>query len=183
MKKISLYLSILLLLSACATQVPYTNLIRDEFALDSEEKLAKVQFYISHTIVMDEEVKNENSTTTSNGTLINSSSTKKESVIIQVGTPCVFDSYGTKDEILVRFETGEGKTLKFDSNSKNEANRRYYFDVDWNQAGGPKIEYGGVTYKIDVMRGSPRSAYIKVAKKKLEKVKRKDRFVRGMKVK
>jgi len=181
MKKFSLYLSILLLLSACATQVPYTNLIRDEFALDSEEKLGKVQFYISHTIVMDEEVKNENSTTTSNGTLINSSSTKKESVIIQAGTPCVFDSYGTKGELLVRFETGEGKTLKF--NSKNEANRRYYFEVDWNQSGGPRIEYGEVTYKIDVMRGSPRSAYIKVAKKKLEKVKRKDRFVRGMKVK
>ncbi len=181
MKKLGMYVSLVLLLSACATQVPYTNLIRDEFALDSEEKLSKVQFYISHTIVMDEEVKNENSTTTSNGTLINSSNTKKESLIIQAGTPCIFDSYGTKGEINVRFETGEGKTLKFFS--KNEANRRYYFDVDWNQPGGPKIKYGAVSYKIDVMRGSPRSAYIKVAKKKLEKVKRKDRFVRGMKVK
>ncbi len=181
MKKLGMYFSMVLLLSACATQVPYTNLIRDEFALDSEEKLTKVQFYISHTIVMDEEVKNENSTTTTNGTLINSSSTKKESVIVQAGTPCVFDSYGTKGEILVRFEIGEGKTLKFFS--KNEANRRYYFDVEWNQPGGPKIQYGDMTYKIDVMRGSPRSAYIKVAKKKLEKVKRKDRFVRGMKVK
>ena len=106
MKKLGMYVSLVLLLSACATQVPYTNLIRDEFALDSDEKLAKVQFYISHTIVMDEVVKNENSTTTSNGTLINSSSTKKESVIIQAGTPCVFDSYGPKGEILVRFETG-----------------------------------------------------------------------------
>jgi hypothetical protein len=82
--------------------------------------------------------------------------------------------------MFIRFETGEGKILKF--SSKNESNRRYYFDVDWNQAGGPKIKYGDVTYKIDVLRGSPRSAYIKVAKKKLEKVKRKDRFVRGMKV-
>ena len=83
MKTFVLYASILLLLSACATQVPYTNMIRDEFSLDSEEKMGKVQFYISHTIVMDEEVKNENSTTTANGTLINSSSTKKESVIIK----------------------------------------------------------------------------------------------------
>lgn len=180
MKILGMYVSVLLLLASCATQVPYTNLIRDEFALDSEEKLSKVQFYISHTIVMDEVIKNENSTTTSNGTLINSSSTKKESVIIQAGTPCIFDSYGDRGEILVRFETGESKTLKFFS--KNEANRKYYFDVDWNQAGGPKIQYGDVTYKIDVMRGSPRSAYLKVAKKKLEKVKRKDRFVRGMKV-
>jgi hypothetical protein len=80
----------------------------------------------------------------------------------------------------VRFETGEGRVLSF--YSKNEATRRYYFNVDWNQAGGPKIKYGGVTYKIDVLRGSPRSAYLRVARRKLEKVKRKDRFVRGMKV-
>ena len=181
MKNFGFLLFALYLLVSCATQVPYTNQIRDEFALDTEEKLGKVQFYISHTIVMDEEVKNENSTTTANGTLVNSSNTKKESVIIQAGTPCVFDSYGPKGELIIRFETGEEKTLRF--SSKNEANRRYYFDVDWNQAGGPRINYGGVTYKIDVLRGSPRSAYIKVAKKKLEKVKRKDRFVRGMKVK
>ena len=180
MKKFCLYLSILLLLSACATQVPYTKLVRDEFSLDSEEKLAKVQFYISHTIVMDEEVKNENSTTTSNGVLINSSNSQKETVIIQAGTKGIFDSYGTKGEILVRFEVGEGKLLKFSSG--NEANRRYYFDVDWNQSGGPKVQYGGKTFKVDVMRGSPRSAYLKIARKKLEKIKRKDRFVRGMKV-
>ena len=181
MKVLGILASLILLLSSCATQVAYTNLIRDEFALDSEEKMGKVQFYISHTIVMDEEVKNENSTTTSNGTLVNSSNTKKESIIIQAGTPCVFDSYGPKGELLIRFETGDGKVLRF--TSKNEPNRRYYFDVEWNQSGGPKITYGDVTYKIDLMRGSPRSAYIKVAKKKLEKVKRKDRFVRGMKVK
>lgn len=181
MKKNVFYISLLALLASCATQVPYTNQIRDEFALDSEEKMSKVQFFISHTIVMDEEVINENSSTTSNGTLVNSSSTKKESVIIQAGTPCIFDSYGPKGEMLIRFETGEGKALKFTS-KMNEANRRYYFDVDWNQVGGPKINYGGINYKIDVLRGSPRSAYIKVAKKKLEKIKRKDRFVRGMKV-
>ena len=104
----------------------------------------------------------------------------KESVIIQAGTPCVFDSYGPKGELIIRFETGEGKTLRF--SSKNEANRRYYFDVDWNQSGGPKVQYGGKTFKVDVMRGSPRSAYLKIARKKLEKIKRKDRFVRGMKV-
>jgi len=180
MKYVYLFLPLYVLVTACATQVPYTNQIRDEFNLDTEEKLSKVQFFISHTIVMDEEVKNENSATTSNGTLINSSNTKKESIIIQAGTPCVFDSYGTKGEMFVRFETGEGRKLSF--YAKNDAARRYYFNVDWNQAGGPKINYGNATYKIDVLRGSPRSAYLRVARRKLEKVKRKDRFVRGMKV-
>lgn len=180
MKAIYIYFGLTLLLSSCATQVAFNNQIRDEFALDTEEKMSKVQFYISHTIVLDEEVKNQNSTTTSNGTLVNNSSTKKESIIIQANTPCLFDSYGPKGEINVRFETGEGKTLSF--TSKNDAVRRYSFNVDWNQAGGPKIKYGDATYKIDVLRGSPRSAYLKVARRKLEKVKRKDRFVRGMKV-
>jgi len=180
MKVYHLYLFLLPLLFSCAIQVPYTNQIRDEFNLDTEEKLGKVQFFISHTIVMDEEVKNENSTTTSNGTLVNSSNTKKESIIIQAGTPCVFDSYGTKGEMFVRFETGDGKILSF--YAKNDAARRYYFNVDWNQAGGPKIKYGNATYKIDVLRGSPKSAYLRVARRKLEKVKRKDRFLRGMKV-
>lgn len=180
MKNYPFLLPLFFLLASCAMQVPYTNQIRDEFNLDTEEKLGKVQFFISHTIVMDEEVRNENSATTSNGTLVNNSSTRKESVIIQAGTPCIFDSYSNKGEMRVRFENGDGKVLTFVA--KNEASRRYYFNVDWNQAGGPKISYGGVIYKIDVLRGSPRSAYLRVARKKLEKVKRKDRFVRGMKV-
>lgn len=181
MKNFIIIASLSTLLFACATQVPYNNQIRDEFALDSAEKLAKVQFFTSHTIVMDEELKNESQTTTTNGTLINSSSSEKESIIIQAGTPCIFDDYGPKGEIFVRFETGEGKVLKF--SSKNEAQRRYYFDVEWNQVGGPKINYGGKVFKIDVLRGSPRAAYLKVAKKKLQKIKRRDRYVRGLKVK
>ncbi|HBW86893.1 MAG TPA: hypothetical protein DEF82_09185 [Crocinitomicaceae bacterium] len=176
------FLPLGMFLLSCATQVPYTNQVRDEFNLDTEEKLGKVQFFISHTIVMDEEVKNENSTTTNNGTLINSSNTKKESVIIQAGTPCVFDSYGPKGELNVRFETGEGRTLSFYADAKSVSARRYVFNVDWNQQGGPKIKYGGVTYRIDLLRGTPRNAYLKVARRKLEKVKRKDRFVRGLKV-
>lgn len=180
MKKYLYFIVLSGILAACATQVPYTNQVRDEFALDSVEKLAKVQFYISHTIVMDEEVKNENQETTSNGTLVNSSNTKKESIIIQAGTPCIFDDFGPKGELLVRFETGEGRVLKF--TAKSDSQKRYYFDVDWNQPGGAKIKYGDKTYKIDIMRGSPRSTYLKVAKKKLEKIKRKDRFVRGLRV-
>ena len=177
------YLVIFCLLStliSCAVQEPFTNKIRDEFSLDSEEKLSKVQFFLSSTIVLDEEIKNESSTTTNNGVLVNSSSSQKETVIIQAGTKGIFDSYGPKGEFLIRFETGEGRILKFSSG--NEANRRYYFDVDWNQSGGAKVQYGGKAFKVDVLRGNPRSAYLKIARKKLEKIKRKDRFVRGMDV-
>lgn len=178
--KYAVIIALISTLISCAVQEPYTNKIRDEFSLDTEEKLSKVQFFLSSTIVLDEEIKNENSTTTSNGVLINSSNSQKETVIIQAGTKGIFDSYGANGEMLVRFEVGEGKLLKF--SSRSEASIRYYFDVDWNKSGGPKVQYGGKTFKVDVLRGNPQNAYLKIARKKLEKIKRKDRFVRGMKV-
>jgi hypothetical protein len=54
--------------------------------------------------------------------------------------------------------------------------------VDWTQKGGPKINYGDNVYKIDMVRGNPRSAILMVAKKKLDRVKRKERVARGLKV-
>jgi hypothetical protein len=60
--------------------------------------------------------------------------------------------------------------------------KRYYFDVDWNMQGGPKIKYGENEYKVDLMRGVPRSAHLMVVKKRLQKTKRKERVVRGLKV-
>lgn len=168
------------LLVACATQVPYTNQIRDEFSLDSAEKLSKVQFFISSTIVMDEVVVNDNQGTTSNGTLVNSSNTKKESIIIQAGTPCLFDDFGPKGEMMVRFETGDGRVLKFVA--RTDSQKRYYLDADWSQAGGAKIKYGEKSYKINMQMGNPRSAYLRVAKRKLERIRRKSRAVRGLKI-
>jgi hypothetical protein len=48
MKTNLIFLStILLILSSCGMKVPYTNSIRDEFGLDTEDKMAKVQFFTS----------------------------------------------------------------------------------------------------------------------------------------
>ena len=181
MKTNLIYLSaLLIILSSCGMKVPYTNSIRDEFGLDTEEKMAKVQFFTSATIILDQEIKADNQGTTSNGTLVSSSNSQKESIIIPASTSCIFDHFGPKGELFVRFETGEGKVLQFFS--KSDASNRYYFDVDWGQQGGPKIKYGESMYKIDLLRGNPRSAILMVARKKLQKIKRKERVVRGLKV-
>ena len=50
--------------------------------LDTDEKLRSVQFLISHTIVLDQEIRSDSQNTTENGTLISSSNSKKERIII-----------------------------------------------------------------------------------------------------
>jgi hypothetical protein len=42
--------------------------------------------------------------------------------------------------------------------------------------------YGNKKFKVDMMRGSARSSYILVSRKRLQKNKRKERVVGGMKV-
>ncbi len=171
-----------LILSSCGVKIPYTTQVRDEFALDNEEKLGKVQFFISHTIILNQETKSDNSNTTTNGTLVVNSSSESESVIIPAGTRCIFDSYGNRGEIKVRFENGENKVIPFLTKSESSVSKRYFFDVDWNGQGGPKLKYGEQLYKVDLVRGSARSAHLLVVRKKLQKTKRKERVVKGMKI-
>ena len=44
MKKTLLFLSTFTFLISCGVRVPYTNDLRDEFSLDTEEKMRNVQF-------------------------------------------------------------------------------------------------------------------------------------------
>jgi hypothetical protein len=182
MKYIAVLSFFMLFLSSCGVKIPYTNQVRDEFALDNEEKLGKVQFFISHTIILNQETRSDNSNTTDNGTLVVNSSSESESIIIPAGTRCIFDSYGSKGEMKVRFENGENKVIPFVIKSETSVSKRYFFDADWNAQGGPKIKYGDQTYKVDLTRGSARTAHLLVVRKKLQKTKRKERVVKGMKI-
>ena len=75
--KSTILISILLLtLVSCGIKVPFSNDLRDEFILDTDEKLRNVQFLISHTIVLDQEIRSDSQNTTENGTLISSSNSK-----------------------------------------------------------------------------------------------------------
>ena len=42
-----------IILASCATRVPYTNEVRDEFGLDTEQAIRKVQFITSATIIFE----------------------------------------------------------------------------------------------------------------------------------
>ncbi len=181
MKKIIFLLSMLNILISCGMKVPYTDELKNEFNLDSEEKMRNVQFSISQTIILDQEYKSENQNTTENGTLISSSNSKKETLIIPAGRKCIFEGFGTDGEIKVRFEEGEEKYLTFKTDGIS--NRRYNFKADWSAKGGPKINYGGNVFKIDMQRASNvRSSYLQVHKRNLQKNRRKARVIKGLKV-
>ncbi|MEN9700167.1 MAG: hypothetical protein RLZZ301_1365 [Bacteroidota bacterium] len=182
MKQISLFLFSALILWSCGTKVPYTTAIRDEFSLDTEEKMRQIQFYTSHTIILNQIKVASSELTTQNGALVSSSNSESETVIIPAGTRCVFEGFGDNGQVLVRFETGDQRFIPFATKTDGGSVRRYYFDADWSAQGGARVQYGGNAYKVDLTRGAPRSAYLLIVKKKLERTKRKEHIVRGLKV-
>jgi hypothetical protein len=182
MKQFALFILLALVATSCGTKIPYTTAIRDEFTLDSEAKLRQVQFYTSHTIILNQINKQSSELTTQNGALVSSSNSQSESVIIPAGTRCIFENFGDAGQLLVRFETGDQRYIPFATKTDGASVRRFYLDADWSAAGGARISYGGNDYKVDLTRGAPRAAHLLIVKKKLERTKRKERVVRGLKV-
>ena len=182
MKNIFAVIVLSCLFCSCAVKVPYTKQVNEEFGLKSEVKMRKVQFFTSSTIILNQIAESSSETTTDeSGTLVSSSTSESESLIIQANTKCIFEGYGPNGEIRVRFETGDQKYLQF-SPKGNQMRDRHYFVADWKASGGPVVKYGGKIFKVDMMRGSARSSYIRVSKKRLQSNKRKERVVKGMKV-
>lgn len=182
MKQLATFLMLALVLASCGTKIPYTTAIRDEFTLDSEEKLRQVQFYTSHTIILNQISQQSSELTTQNGALVSSTNSQSESVVIPAGTRCIFESFGDAGQVNVRFETGDQRYIPFATKSDGASIRRFYLDADWSAQGGARINYGGNQYKVDLSRGAPRAAHLLIVKKKLERTKRKERVVRGLKV-
>ena len=167
-----------LILASCGTKVPYTNEIREEFGLESDKALRKVQFFTSATIILEKSKSSGNQGTTDDGSLVTSSSKEQDRVIIPINTKCVFDGFGPNGELMLRFEPGTGKTISFAVRA-NQTNGKYYLVAEWTQEKGGKLTYGNETFYANSSSGN---AYLMVVLKKLQKTKRKDRVVKGMKV-
>lgn len=164
--------------TSCGTQIAYTNAVRDEFGLEDVNAIKKVQFLVSTTVILERSNSSGSQATDDAGVLVSSSSSEKDRVIVPVGTKGVFERYEEDGSIVVRFETGAGKTLLFSMRPGVE-NSKYFLSAEWEGTKGGKIDYGGTTYYATNQSGA---AYLMVLKKKLQRTKRKDRVVKGMKV-
>ena len=182
MKNLLGLIAIASVLFSCAVKVPFTNDVKTEFGLDSEVKMRKVQFFTSATIILKQVIEASSETTTDDsGVLVSSSTNNSESIIIPANSKCIFEGFGDQKEVQIRFELGENKYISFKSKS-NQNRDRYYFNADWRASGGAVVMYGNKKYKIDMMRGSARSSYILVSRKRLQQSKRKERVIKGMKI-
>ncbi len=175
------YLVILALgivLTSCGTKVPFTNEIKEEFGLDAETQLKKVQFYISQTIVLQRVKSSGSQGTAENGVLVTNRNKEEDRITIQAQTPAVFESYGKTGEMTIRFEVGQGRVLTFNVRQEN-ATAKYYLVAAWDMNRGGELTYGNEKYTIQSSAGN---AYLMVMLKKLQKTKRRDRVVKGMRV-
>ena len=177
MKRITGFLLLLLIVASCATKVPYTNQIRDEFELDDASKMKGVQFYTYGPIILEKRSSEGVKTTESDGDLVKSESTTSDRIIIPSSTKCVFEDFTEEGGIIVRFEKGSGKVLRF-AMKQNTNLEKYYFVATWKNGKGV-VEYGSEEY---VVSSQSARAYLVVKIEKWQKEKKKDRVVRGMSV-
>lgn len=177
MRRFFLFSLLLVLASSCGTKVPFTDSLRDEFDL-SPENMIKVQFFTSSVIILEKSKSSGNQTTGADGTLVQNSSKTQDRIIIPAQTKCVFEKLTDEKTINVRFELGTGKTLRFATRAA-QTSGKYYLVANWTEGKSGTIDYGNETYNV-AQGGS--SAYLLVQIKKLQRTKRKDRVVKGMKV-
>jgi hypothetical protein len=164
-------------LFSCGIKVPLTNELKEEYDLN-EKNMKKVQFFTSQTIILEKSKTSGTQGTSQDGTLISSKSKEQDRVIIPANTKCIFESAGANEELVVRFEVGVGKTLKFGVRAA-QATGKYYLIADWKMNQGGEMLYGNEKFSTAATSGN---AYLMVKKKNLNKTKRKDRIVKGMKV-
>lgn len=176
MKRIILIAFIPFLIASCTQIIPYTDQVREQFDL-TPENMMKVQFYTSANIILEKSQSSGNQTTGTSGELVINSSKTQDRIIIPTNTRGVFEKMGDNNEIIVRFEMGSGRVIKF-ATRVTQTSGKYYLVADWKNNGGT-LEYGNDTYKVGT-GGS--SAFLQIRLKKMQRVTRKDRIVKGMKV-
>lgn len=166
------------LLFSCGSKIPFTNQIKDEFGLDAETQMKKVQFYISQTIILQRVRQSGSQGTAENGVLVTNKSKEEDRITIQAQTPAVFEGYGKNGEMIIRFEVGQGRFLTFNVRQEG-ASSKYYLVATWDMNRGGELLYGNEKYTVQSSAGN---AFLMVMLKKLQKTKRKDRVVKGMRV-
>lgn len=178
MKQIFFILIASALLSSCAVKMPLTKALKEEYNL-TNQSMKGVQYFVSSEIILQRSSSKGSSGTTDDGTIVSTSSQEQDRIIILPRTKCVLEQTKDNGEVLIRFETGNGKFITF-ATRPNQAAGKYYFQAAWTQGKGGKINYGDDEEYF--AKPSSGEAYLLVKVKKSNRTKRKDRVVKGMKV-
>lgn len=165
-------------LSSCAPKlVPFTQTLREEYKLD-EAALKTLQFYISHEIVLNRAESVDSKQGNVDGVLTLETGKTVEQVVFEVGTKCLVKSSPGNDKLRIYFEPDDPEGLMFGIANRSVNERYSLMSPDWKGARG-KIKYKGQTYYTSKRSGD---TYLQIRMKKLNKLEKSRRVVKGMKI-
>lgn len=169
--RLSKILILSLVFASCATKVPFTSNIQDEYKF-SEDKLKKVQFYTSDEIVLIK-TKQDGDVYILDGKLLIRNEKNVEKIVIKKNTPCVLEQVVEANKFLFSFEYGKDRVLLFGNNSTG-----YYslMSKEW------KNKVGSISYANKNYITNNGNVYLKIKVKKLNQLKGKERIIKGRKI-
>ncbi len=164
------------LLSSCSNRLTYfTKDLQDRYRW-SDEELKRIQFYVSRDIVLKRELTGGSSGIVS-GRIKVEDGRRIEEVVIRKGTPGAYIFSPKNDRFAVSFEAGDDNFLMFGPSPKY-SDRYVVLASDWSRNSG-EVTYGDKKWRV-----SSEAAYaaLLVDLRKISKVERQQRVVKGRKV-
>lgn len=168
---VSIIMIISLTLFSCSNsrKIAYTSDIQKAHKF-SEENLKKVQFYTSEEIVL-VQTKQDGDVIISNGKLVVRNNKDIEKIIIPKNTKCVLESIVDDNKFTFSFEVGQGRVLLFG----NDGEGRFSLMAK----GGFENGAGIIPYADKNYVTTNGGAFLMISAKKLNKLKAKERVIRG----
>jgi len=165
-------------LSSCAPKLmPFTQTLREEYKLD-EASLKTLQFYISHEIVLNKAETKDSKQGNIDGVLTLETGRELEQIVFEVGTKCLVKSSPSDSKLRIYFEPDDPDGLMFGIANRTVNERYSLMSPEWEGARG-KIQYKGETYYTSKRSGD---TYLQIRMKKLHKLEKSRRVVKGMKI-
>jgi hypothetical protein len=165
-------------LSACSPKyTPFTQALLNEYRW-SEAELKRIQFYLSHDLVLRRQLGDTNVRIVS-GEIKVRDGRRVEEIFIRQGTPGVFLFSPKENRMAVSFEDGKNdRFLMFGPNS-NQGDRYMLLGSAWDRRGLGKVTYDGQEYEAE---GSAQLATLLVNMKRARKMEVSSRVAGGRKI-
>lgn len=172
MRNILLLFVIITAFSSCKNLVPYTDNMRKQHNW-SEDQVRRIQFYVSHEIILHREL-SEGNTKIVSGKIKMMNGKQVEEIIIREGTKGVLTEMPKENKMLVSFEVDDAHYLSFGI-SPSSGDKYVLLASDWNNGMGT-VHYAGETFTTDP---DSKYAYLMVDLRRLQKLDVKQRFAKG----
>lgn len=167
---------VMISLNSCKTLIPFTEDLKTSNSW-SEKDLKMIQYYNSETIVLNRQLKS-NETGIVSGKIKMVDGKQVEEIIIRKGTKGVISALPDENRMAISFEIGDDHYLTFGVDKQRGG--RYYLRLkDYEKNKFALVSYFGKTYNL-----SPQAlnSYLQVNLKKIKKEQLSMRVAKGRKL-